>query len=97
VLADGCLDTVTMDFEQYPSMDWIFENMCRGMKLRGWLGNEMYLTYIGGGDRRRGQNRVAAGCNGRNALRCVLLFGPGWACDEWPPASSVEGGANSAI
>jgi hypothetical protein len=90
-----------LDFNDYPGEDDIFENMCRGI-LRSGLSltrpNEIIIEYIGAGQRATARaNRVAAGCRGANALRCAAVFGPGWQCDEFPFATSTQGGASAAV
>jgi len=88
-----------MDLVDFPGMEDIFENMCRGIRRSGRNGNEMLLEYIGKGNpgKRASNNRKAAGCKGRNRLNCVAMFGKGSSCDEWPPATSIQGGASAAI
>ncbi|KAL8911665.1 MAG: hypothetical protein Q9171_003192 [Xanthocarpia ochracea] len=70
--------------------------MARGIKKspRGTPETDI-LTWDGGrgraGRRAAGRRRKDAGCGG--GLKCP----PGWNCDEWPPASTLEGGAGSVI
>lgn len=96
-----------LDLKDYKGMEEIFENMCRGI-LRSALynrltPNEIMLSYIGKGQRKLArQNRRDAGCTGSF---CAQVFGEKdpltgkkirWSCDEFPFATSGEGGASAA-
>ncbi|KAK0614386.1 hypothetical protein B0T14DRAFT_308563 [Immersiella caudata] len=97
----ACFDTMTLDFADYPGMDEIFENMCRGMLRSGQkMGslNEIILTYIG--PRRRSEadkNRRDAGCKDSVCARLFSGGGVKFQCDEFPFATSMEGGAKAAM
>lgn len=93
--ATKCLPTLI-----FPNLEgWsdpLFQNMARGIKQspRGTPETDI-LTWDGGrgraGRRAAARRRKAAGCGG--GLKCP----PGMNCDEWPPASTLEGGAGSVI
>jgi hypothetical protein len=101
---DTCIETLYLDLADYPGMDEIFENMCRGI-LRSGLSeatpNEIILTYIGVGQAAvAAQNRRDSGCAGTNRLQCAAVFsvpGEQWQCDEFPFATAVEGGSLAAV
>ncbi len=88
-------------------MDEIFENMCRGI-LQSALydskrANEITLSYIGSGKRSIArQNRRDAGCTGSPCAKIFSETGPDgerirWSCDEFPFATSSQGGSAAAI
>lgn len=88
-------------------MDEIFENMCRGI-LQSTLynsdkPNEIILSYIGKGETKTAnQNRRDAGCTRSPCAKIFSEVGPGgktirWSCDEFPFATSNEGGSAAAI
>jgi hypothetical protein len=75
-------------------MEEIFENMCRGI-VRGssFVPGEMILEYNGRKSSDTASNRRAA-CG---KLQCAKVYGKGWQCDEFPFASTVEGGSLAAV
>ncbi|KAH7104886.1 hypothetical protein BKA62DRAFT_691004 [Auriculariales sp. MPI-PUGE-AT-0066] len=94
--SDSCHDTWNLDFSKFPKMDEIFENMCRGIAQSGsGLPNEIILEHNKNKTAARA-NRRAAGCRGSGRLDCKGLYGPDWECDEFPFASTVQGGALAA-
>jgi len=90
--AEDCVETMILDFNDYAGMEEIFENMCRGI-VRGSniKPGEMILEYNGKGSSAKNRN-IACG-----KLQCSKVFGDGWQCDEFPFASSVEGGSLAAV
>lgn len=95
--APSCYDTVRLDFNDFPGMEEIFENMCRGILRSGsTTPGEMILEHGKYSKSQKNRHRRQAGCRGRKGLKCAKLFGKGWECDEFPFASTVQGGTDAA-
>lgn len=80
-------------------MDEIYENMCRGLAAHSSSSDPstaiLTLEKSTGNTLRRfkARNRRLSLCTGSGRLRCP----PGFSCDEFPFASSVEGGSGAQI
>ncbi|KAJ7282577.1 hypothetical protein C8J57DRAFT_1710690 [Mycena rebaudengoi] len=66
----------------------LFTNMCLGLESRGKLQSEIY-TFVED-EAEKYKNRKAVGCTGSP---CAHL--PGQSCDEFPFASTTDGGASA--
>lgn len=99
----SCLPTLIFDLAEFPGEDETWENLCRGIKR--WAGynpntpNQIVLTWPGSRNSRvANANRIASGCENGNP--CNKVFGSAgntWSCEEFPPAASLEGGADASI
>jgi len=96
--AKSCVPSLIIPYlELEDFLDEIFENMCKGTLASSTTTdpNSAILTLRRetGKDLQRLKNRArrAAGCGGK--LRCL----PGSNCDEFPFASTVEGGSGATI
>lgn len=80
-------------------LDEVYENMCRGVAAHRSTNDPqtaiLTLDPKSGKDlqKNKATRRKAARCTGSGKIKCPK----GWSCDEFPFASSIEGGSGAQV